>query len=70
MAQRERHYSCFNLNALVVVEMNVAVNHIVGICESFGLVPVNAFCLEDGKEIFSRAAAYPRGYKFSYTWQT
>ena len=25
---------------------------------------------KNGKEIFSRAAAYPRGYKFSYTWQT
>ena len=24
---------------------------------------------KNGKEIFSRAAAYPRGYKFSYTWQ-
>ena len=25
---------------------------------------------KNGKEIFSRAAAYPRGYKFNYTWQT
>ena len=27
MAQRERHYSCFNLNALVVVEMDILVNY-------------------------------------------
>ena len=52
MAQRERRHSCFVLDALVVVKVDVPVNHFIGLGESGQFVAVDTFCLEDRKEIF------------------
>ena len=52
MAQRQRRHSCFALDALVVVKMDVAVNHLVGLREGRRFVTVDALCLENRKEIF------------------
>lgn len=35
-----------------VCENDISVNHIVWFGESGGFVPVDAFCFEDGEEIF------------------
>ena len=53
MAKRERRHSCFCLNALGVIESDVAVNERPGKSERRQLVPVDTFCLEDGEEILS-----------------
>ena len=52
MAQRQRRHSCFALDALVIVKMDVAVNHLVRFQKGSRFVAVNAFCFENGKEIF------------------
>ncbi len=49
---RKRRLSSFELDALVVVEVDIAVNHLICFCEGGRFVPVNALCFEDGEEIF------------------
>lgn len=44
---RQRRLSSFDLDALVVVKMDVPVNHLVGFREGSRLVSVDAFCFED-----------------------
>ena len=44
---RQRRLSSFELDALVVVKMDVPVNHFVGFREGSRLVSVDAFCFED-----------------------
>ena len=44
---RQRRLSSFDLDALVVVEVDIAVNHLVGFREGSWLVSVDAFCFED-----------------------
>ena len=51
MAERERRHSCFVLDAVVVVKMDIPVDHLVCFGESGRFVAVNTFCFEDGKEI-------------------
>ena len=51
-AKRKWSQPCFRLNAFVVVEVDVIVDHLVGILKRFRLVPVNALGFEDAKEIF------------------
>ena len=46
-ASRQRRLSSFELDALMVVEVDIAVNHLVGFRESSWFVAVNALCLED-----------------------
>ena len=52
MAQRQRCHSSFILNALMVIEVNVSVNQIVGFLEGLWLVSVDTLCFQDGEEIF------------------
>ena len=52
MAQSQRRHSCFVLDALVVVKVDVSVNHLVGFGEGNRFVAVDALCFEAGKEIF------------------
>ena len=51
-ASRQRRLSSFELDAFMVVEVDIAVNHLVGFRESSWFVAVNALCFKDGKEIF------------------
>ena len=51
-ASRKRRLSSFELDALVIVEVDVSVNHLVGFREGSWFVAVNALCLENGEEIF------------------
>ena len=44
---RQRRLSSFELDALMVVEVDIAVNHFVGFREGSWLVSVDAFCFED-----------------------
>ena len=53
MPKRERRRSCFRLNALGVVEIDVAVNERPGKSEGCQLVSVDTFRFEDGEEILS-----------------
>ena len=48
------HQSCFQLNALMVGEVDVIVNHFIGPFKSLWLVSVDALCFQDAKEIFSQ----------------
>ena len=51
-AQRERRHSCFALDALMVVKVDIAVNHLVGFREGRWFVAVDTLRFEDGEEIF------------------
>ena len=51
VAQRQWRHSCFALDTLVIVKMNVTVNHLVGLGEVGRFVAVDAFCFENGEEI-------------------
>ena len=52
VAQRERRHSCFALDALMVVKVDIAVNHLVGFREGRWFVAVDTLRFEDGEEIF------------------
>ena len=52
LAKRKRSQSGFRLNAFVVVEVDVIVDHFVGILKRFRLVPVNTLGFKDAEEIF------------------
>ena len=52
VAQRQRRHSSFILNALMVVEVNVSINQIIGFSECLWLVPVDTLCFQNGEEIF------------------
>ena len=52
VAQREGRHSCFALDALMVVKVDIAVNHLVGFREGSRFVAVNTLGFEDGEEIF------------------
>lgn len=52
MAKRERRHSELCLNALVVIEVDIAVNHGVGLTQRSNFMTVDAFGFEDGKEVF------------------
>ena len=59
LAKRKRSQSCFQLNALVVVEVNVVVDHFIGLIKSLRLVSVYALSFQDAEEIFSQCRDYP-----------
>ncbi len=44
---RKRRLSSFELDALMVVEVDIAVNHLVRLRKGNRFVPVNALCFED-----------------------
>ena len=46
-ASRQRRLSSFELDAFMVVEVDIAVNHLVCLRKRGRFVPVNALCLED-----------------------
>ena len=52
VAQRERRHSSFALDALMVVKVDIAVNHLVGFREGRRFVAVDTLRFEDGEEIF------------------
>ena len=52
VAQRERRHSCFALDALVIVKMDVTVNHLIGFREGCRFVAVNTLRFENREEIF------------------
>ena len=51
MAQRERRHSSFELDALVIVEMDVIINQYSGFVKGGWMMPVDAFCLKNREEI-------------------
>ena len=51
MPKRERGHASFELDALIVVEVDIAINEIVCFAECSGLMPVEALNFEDGEEI-------------------
>ena len=52
VAQRQRRHSCFALDTFVVVKVDVTVDHLVGFRKGGRFVAVDAFCFENGEEIF------------------
>ena len=52
VAQRERRHSCFALDALMVVKVDIAVNHLVGFREGRRFVAVDKPRFWGGEEIF------------------
>ena len=53
VAQCQRRHSCFRLDALVVVKVDVTVNLLIGFIEKDGrFVAVDALGFENGEEIF------------------
>ena len=66
LAKRKRSLSCFQLKALVVVEVDVVVDHFIGLFKSLRFVFVDTFGFQNAKEIFSSledvaASAAPKG---------
>ena len=55
VAQHQRRHSCFILDPLAVVEMDVAIDHPLGFINRGRLMPVNVLRLQDSEEIFSKA---------------
>ena len=53
--QLSRCQFCFSLNALVVVEENIVVNKRASFFKGSNFLPVDAFCFENRKEIFSQS---------------
>ena len=51
MPKRERGHASFELDALIVVEVDIAINEIVCFAECSRLMPVEALNFEDGEEI-------------------
>ena len=49
---RQRRLSSFELDALMVVEVDIAVDHFVCFRKSSRFVSVDTLSLEDGEEIF------------------
>ena len=47
--------SSFKLDVLIDIEINIAVNHLIGFREGGRFVPVNAFCFENREEISAMA---------------
>jgi hypothetical protein len=58
VAQHQRRHSSFILDALVVVEVNVSVNQIIGFMECLGFVPVDTLCFWDGEKFSAIALSY------------
>ena len=52
VAERQRRHSCFGLDSLVVIKMDIAVNHFVGLGECSRFVAVDALRFENREEIF------------------
>lgn len=44
LAQRERSHSCFVLDTLVIIKMNIAINHVFGFLEGSRFVAVDTLC--------------------------
>ena len=51
-ASRQRRLSSLKLDTLVIVKVDISVNHLVGLRESGWLMSVNTLCFKDGEEIF------------------
>ena len=49
---RQRCLSCFQLDTIVVVKVEAAVNHFIGFGKCSRFMAVDAFCFENGEEIF------------------
>ena len=52
---RKRRLSGFQLDALVVIEINKIVNQFLGLLKGSDFLPVNALSLKDREEIFSHS---------------
>src|SRR5699024_3010545 len=52
LAKRERSQASLCLEALVVVEVDVLVDQIVGLLKCLELLAVDAFCFQDTEKIF------------------
>ena len=52
VAKRKRSHSCFGLDSLVVIEVNITFDHGVCFTKRLWFVTINTFGLEDGKEVF------------------
>ena len=52
LAKRERSQASLCLEPLVVIEVNVFVNQVIGLLKCFELLAVDTFCFQDTKEIF------------------
>ena len=51
-ASRQRRLSSLKLDALVIVKVDISVNHLIGRRESGWLMSGNTLCFQDGEEIF------------------
>ena len=47
MAKRERRHTGFSLDSLVIVEMDIFINHVLSFREISWFVAVNALCFQD-----------------------
>src|SRR5699024_261769 len=52
LAKRERSQASLCLEALVVIEVDVLVDQIVGLLKCLELLAVDAFCFQDTEKIF------------------
>ena len=53
MTKRKRRHSGFKLDPLAVVEKDITFDHLVGFFVRRRFMPIDAFRLQNGKEIFS-----------------
>ena len=51
MAQRQRRHSCFILDALMIIEVNVPVDQVVRVTDRLRFVPVDTLRFQNGEEI-------------------
>ena len=72
LTKRKRSQSCFRLDAFVVVEVAIIVDHLVGFLKGLLLVPVNALGFEDAKEVFSHCLLFTDRFMenrgFCFVW--
>ena len=54
-SQFKRSQFCFELNTLMIVKVNVIINHSSSFLKGRYLCPVNALCFENREEIFSQS---------------
>ena len=52
LAKRERSQASLCLEPLVVIEVNVFVNQVIGLLTCLELLAVDAFCFQDTEKIF------------------
>ena len=52
VAQRQQSHSCFGLDSLVAIKLDITVNHLIGFGECIRFVAVDALRFENREKIF------------------